>query len=46
MTEPVVSLERVGVTFTAGPVWNRRRVDAVRDVSLSIRAGETLGFVG
>ena len=46
MTQPVVSLESVGVTFTTGPVWNRRRVDAVRDVSLSIRAGETLGVVG
>lgn len=46
MSDPVVAMEHVSVTFAAGPIWARRQVKAVRDVSLSIAAGETLGLVG
>ena len=31
---------------TGGPPWNRRRLHAVRDVSLRVAAGATLGLVG
>lgn len=46
MTGAVVAMEHVAVTFAAGPIWARRQVEAVRDVSLSIDPGETLGLVG
>jgi len=46
MTDAVVSLDNVGVSFTTGPLWRRRSVEALRAVSLSIAAGETLGLVG
>ena len=38
MSEPLLSLENLEVSFPAGPV--------VRGVSLSVRRGETLGIVG
>jgi ABC-type glutathione transport system ATPase component len=46
MRDTVVALENVGVTFTAGPAWARRPVHALRDVTLAMGAGETLGVVG
>jgi ABC-type glutathione transport system ATPase component len=46
MRDAVVALESVGVTFATGPVWARRSLHALRDVTLAIGAGETLGVVG
>ena len=46
MTGAVVTMDDVGVTFSAGPLWGRRQIVAVRRVSLAIAAGETLGLVG
>lgn len=42
----ILELDHVTVTFTAGPPWRRRRVDAMKDVSLHIENGEILGLVG
>ena len=46
MTGAVVDIRGCSVTYRAGPAWNRRRVPALQDVSLSIAEGETLGLVG
>ncbi|GJE09892.1 MULTISPECIES: ABC transporter ATP-binding protein [Methylobacterium] len=46
---PVLEVEGVSKTFTlrAGRLWQKPRlVHAVADVSLSLKAGETLGLVG
>ena len=45
-TAPVVSLERVSVTYESGPPWARVSHPAVNGVSLAIRPGETVGLVG
>lgn len=42
----ILELDDVTVTFTSGPPLRRRHVDAMRGVSLSVAAGETLGLVG
>jgi ABC-type glutathione transport system ATPase component len=44
MTAPVVSLSEVSVTYRGG--LGRLGVDAVKNASLEISAGETLGLVG
>jgi ABC-type glutathione transport system ATPase component len=46
VTEPVVQLKNIVVTFSAGGFRGRHRFDAVRNVSLEIAPGETLGLVG
>jgi ABC-type glutathione transport system ATPase component len=46
MSKEVLGLEDVSVTYSSGHVWKRRSVYAVRNVSLSIAAGEILGLVG
>ena len=46
MAESVLRLDGVSLTYVAGPPWDRRRTDAVRDVDLEIAAGETVGLVG
>lgn len=43
---PLISLERVSVTFSRGVLWRRRRVQAVVDVSLDIHEGEIVALVG
>jgi ABC-type glutathione transport system ATPase component len=39
-------MEAIRVTYSGGHLWSRRVVNAVRDVSLSIAEGETVGLVG
>lgn len=46
MNREVLGLQDVSVTYSSGPVWNRRSVHAVRNVSLTISQGEILGLVG
>ena len=46
MTEAVVSLRSIGVTFSSGPPWARDHLEAVKSVDLDIPSGETLGLVG
>jgi oligopeptide/dipeptide ABC transporter ATP-binding protein len=43
---PIIAIENCAVTYLAGPAWSRRSVAAVRGVSLTIDAGETVGLVG
>jgi oligopeptide/dipeptide ABC transporter ATP-binding protein len=44
--DQVVSIRDVSVRFVKGPPWRRVAVEAVRNVSLEIARGETLGLVG
>ncbi len=46
MSEPTIAIDGCAVTYHAGPAWSRRHIDAVREMSLSIDAGETVGLVG
>ena len=46
MTEAIVSLRSIGVTFSSGPPWARDHLEAVKSVDLDIPSGETLGLVG
>jgi oligopeptide/dipeptide ABC transporter ATP-binding protein len=45
-TTSLVEADGVSRTFVSGRGRNRRVVHAVRDVSLEVRSGETLGIVG
>ncbi len=42
----IVSLDAVSVVYRRGPLWNRSAVEAVRDASLAVAPGETIGLVG
>jgi ABC-type glutathione transport system ATPase component len=42
----ILELDDVTVTFTAGPPLRRIHLNAMRNVSLSVAEGETLGLVG
>ena len=46
MTDTVTSLENAGVSYRGNALWGGGSVDAVGEVSLAIRTGETLGLVG
>jgi ABC-type glutathione transport system ATPase component len=43
---PIVEVEGVTVGFRSGPPWNHVHTTALRDVSLAIAEGETVGLVG
>ncbi|WEO76366.1 ABC transporter ATP-binding protein [Cryobacterium sp. SO2] len=43
---PAVTITDVRRSFTSGPAWKRRRLDAVRGVSLTIAQGESVALVG
>ncbi len=42
----IVSLDAVSVVYRRGPMWNRAAVEAVREASLAVAPGETIGLVG
>ena len=46
MNGPIIEVTDCAVTYQVGPAWSRRRIEAVRSVSLAIAAGETVGLVG
>lgn len=48
MSEPVITLNNVGVTYRSGLPFFRRRTEheALKDISFEIRQGESLGIVG
>ena len=41
-----LSLDGVSKSFRSGLFFNRQKTDAVRDVTLEVRAGETIGILG
>lgn len=45
MSEVIVSLTSVSKTFSSG-VFNRKRVEAIKGVSLNVRRGDIYGFLG
>jgi ABC-type glutathione transport system ATPase component len=46
MSSPVIDLIEVSKSYTTGPVWSRRAVDALKPTSLQLRRGEMLAVVG
>jgi oligopeptide/dipeptide ABC transporter ATP-binding protein len=44
--QPLLAVRSLVKTFTSGPPWRRRHVQAVRDISFDIMAGQTFGLVG
>jgi ABC-type oligopeptide transport system ATPase subunit len=47
MSEPLAHVEGLTKVFDlGGPLWNRTKLTAVKDVDLQIHAGETVGVVG
>src|SRR3954451_22435700 len=43
---PVLTVDGVTKSFSAGPPWHRRHVDVLRGASLEVRPGELIGLVG
>jgi oligopeptide/dipeptide ABC transporter ATP-binding protein len=43
---PLLSVRGLEKTFSSGPPWRRRHVQAVRGVSFDVLAGHTFGLVG
>ena len=43
---PLLSVQGLEKTFSSGPPWRRRHVQAVRGVTFDVEAGHTFGLVG
>ena len=43
---PVIDARYVAVSYTSGPFWDQRVTVAVKETTLEIAAGETIGLVG
>lgn len=43
---PVLAVEGITKSFSAGPPWHRRRVEVLRGASLEVLPGELVGLVG
>jgi ABC-type glutathione transport system ATPase component len=46
MNVPVIDARYVAVSYTSGPFWDQQITHAVRETTLEIAAGETIGLVG
>lgn len=46
MSSRLIELISASVTYRSGPLWARRNVEAIRNVSLSVDPGEIVGMVG
>jgi oligopeptide/dipeptide ABC transporter ATP-binding protein len=42
----LIEAKNLGIDFTVGPPWARRRLRALQEVSMSIEPGEVIGIVG
>jgi oligopeptide/dipeptide ABC transporter ATP-binding protein len=46
MNATVIDARRVAVSYTSGPIWDQHVTHAVKEATLEIAAGETVGLVG
>jgi oligopeptide/dipeptide ABC transporter ATP-binding protein len=46
MNAPVIDARRVAVNYVSGPIWDQHVTHAVKEATLEIAAGETVGLVG
>lgn len=46
MSKPVIDARSIAINYTSGPFWDQQVTQAVRDTTLEIAEGETIGLVG